>query len=38
MFVIYDPLQKSGAAEVRIEAVAMLDQRVFACRCISFSL
>lgn len=28
VFVIYDPLQKSGAAEVRIEGVAMLDQHV----------
>lgn len=26
MFVIYDPIQTSSAAEVRIEAVVMLDQ------------
>lgn len=28
MFVIYDPIQTSSAAEVRIEAVVMLDQHV----------
>lgn len=28
MFVIYDPIQTSSAAEVRIEAVVMLEQHV----------